>query len=165
MRFELSALSVPLLVQGCTPISSYFPPCSSGHHSIDTPAEQALRDAGVLFISTVATHGYSLRETPSAERTPSPKSTAGGKKRNATSKTTSLDYHDDNHIMPVGGEDAVVAELPAPVPVALSPPDLHSIVKLAGIYAGKNSEWGVGDVKRHLAGALVSVVTVEKLFP
>lgn len=129
---------------------------------LDSPMKQAMRDAGLLFISTVATYGQALWELLPAKRTVARENTGGKskKKRSATPKAAIPDSHDDDDILPVEGERAIVAELPAPVPAALSPPDLRTFVQLADVYSGKNSEWGVGDVKRHLVGALVRVVTV-----
>lgn len=112
---------------------------------------KAVRDAGILFINTVTQHGHSLKAPIS-----SGKSTPfrGKSKKSASLLTDPISGSD---IFPPfvaetsGTVDRAASVTPSPILL----PDLSEVVALAGSSSGKNSEWGMTDVGRHLAVALV----------
>lgn len=134
---------------------------------------KAMRDAGLMFISTIAEHGLTLQS--SSASVPARKAVVSRADENEKTKASTVDPDAvkslDPDVFPVwskyvtaAGESRMEAvevdngtasAIPSQCPLSL--PELSTIVDLsARLCTRKNMELGRGDMRRYLAAALVS---------
>lgn len=123
-----------------------FPPCLS------LILKKGLRDSGLLFISTVASHGDALGVSPASSSASAAKK--GSNKIESGSAPAGSEVK-DSEIFPqlTSGQQGEAHE-----PFPLEAPALSSIVKLASALADRNRESALDAVElsRHLASTLGS---------
>lgn len=129
---------------------------------------KTMRDAGVLFISTVAGHGHSWSSSAAAAKAPGLKVKGSKKASKGPVEPEDGESLEDSAIFPPSREEAAVAPaeqamvheggeamVVTPFLSPLSPPRLSTVVGLARLCSRKNMELGRVDLGRHLAAALV----------